>query len=169
MLGELAVNDVDDCCKKEISRKDRYFSFLVLSLIIVRPVLSLIVKPELLDKSTLYMTFIALGLPASALCNFGAAILRSLGYSTGPMLASVICVVAIRSTWIFGFFPMRPDTVAWLYLCYPIAWIATILADVGIFVYAYKMKIKIWIRRTSDPWRNAFTAKVRRYILKKEI
>ncbi len=55
--------------------------------IISRPVLTLIGTQEtLLDKAVLYMRIICLGVPASAIYNFGASILRSTGDSKTPLL-----------------------------------------------------------------------------------
>ena len=58
----------------------------VIGLIVARPVLSLIVNPKLLDRSTLYILIICLGFPASSVYNFGASILRSLGDSKMPLI-----------------------------------------------------------------------------------
>ncbi|MBR7116489.1 MAG: MATE family efflux transporter [Clostridia bacterium] len=63
---------------------------LVVGLIVMRPVLSLIVKPELLDKSTLYMLIICIGYPAMSIYNFGASIVRSLGDSKTPLIILAI-------------------------------------------------------------------------------
>ena len=75
--------------------------------------------------------------------NVVTGYLRGIGYSTGPMLVSVLCVTIIRFTWIFLFFPMRPDSIAWLYLCFPITWVVTLLCDLGILIHAYKRIKKI--------------------------
>lgn len=68
--------------------------------------------------------------------------LRGLGYSTAPMLASVISVLVIRMSWIFGvFYPSGSQEISFLYLCFPITWIATILIETGILIYVnHKMK-----------------------------
>lgn len=59
----------------------------VIGLILSRPVLTLIgTKSEYLDGAVLYLSIICLGLPASAVCNFAASILRSVGDSKSPML-----------------------------------------------------------------------------------
>ncbi len=42
-------------------------------------------KAEILDKATLYMRIICLGVPATAVYNFGATILRSVGDSKTPL------------------------------------------------------------------------------------
>ncbi len=61
--------------------------FMAIGLIVSRPVLTLIgTNAELLDGAVLYYRIICLGLPASAIYNFGAAILRSVGNSKTPLI-----------------------------------------------------------------------------------
>ncbi len=59
-------------------------------LVASRPILSLIISEEnhefLLDKSTLYMIIISLGVPALSVYNFAGAIMRSLGDSRTPLI-----------------------------------------------------------------------------------
>lgn len=58
-----------------------------LGLIISRPTLRLIgTQPTLLDNAVLYMRIICLGIPATAILNFGAAILRASGDSRTPLI-----------------------------------------------------------------------------------
>lgn len=61
--------------------------FCIIGLIISKPALILMdTKPELMDLSVLYMRIICLGIPASAVYNFGAATLRSVGDSKTPLI-----------------------------------------------------------------------------------
>ena len=58
-----------------------------LGIIISRPVLALIGTQEiLLDQAVLYMRIICLGIPASAILNFGSSILRATGDSRSPLI-----------------------------------------------------------------------------------
>ena len=62
-------------------------AFGALGITISRPVLRLIgTQALLLDQAVLYMRIISLGIPASAVLNFGAAILRSTGDSKSPLI-----------------------------------------------------------------------------------
>ncbi len=83
-------------------------------------------------------------LPLYFLCgimNVIVGYLRGVGMSTGPMIASLIGSVGLRVLWIFAFFPMYPESVRWLYVCFPLTWVFTIL--VTAFMYIYKqIKIK---------------------------
>ncbi len=60
--------------------------FAIIGLAASAPALSLMgTKPEILDKAVLYMRIICLGVPATAVYNFGATILRSVGDSNTPL------------------------------------------------------------------------------------
>ena len=55
---------------------------MALGLIFCRPILTLMgTKSVYIEKSVLYMTIICLGIPATSIYNFGAAVLRSIGDS----------------------------------------------------------------------------------------
>ena len=69
------------------------FSFIIgivgalLAFLLSRPVLTLMdTKPEYLENAVLYLRILSIGVPASAVCNFSAAILRSVGDSKSPMI-----------------------------------------------------------------------------------
>lgn len=56
-------------------------------LLISRPMLALMgTKSEILDSAVLYFRIICLGIPASSVYNFGAAVLRSVGDSKRPLI-----------------------------------------------------------------------------------
>lgn len=60
--------------------------FSAVGFALVRPALMLMqTKAEVLDFAVLYLRIICLGIPASAVYNFGAAILRSVGDSRTPL------------------------------------------------------------------------------------
>ena len=60
--------------------------FCILGLVISRPALTLMgTKDELMSRALLYMRIICLGIPASAVYNFGASSLRSVGDSKTPL------------------------------------------------------------------------------------
>ncbi len=61
-------------------------AFGAIGFIISEPMLLLMgTKPELLEGAVLYMRIICLGIPGSAVFNFGATILRSVGDSKTPL------------------------------------------------------------------------------------
>lgn len=60
--------------------------FCILGLIISKPALMLMAtKDELMSRALLYLQIICLGIPASGIYNFGAAVLRSVGDSKTPL------------------------------------------------------------------------------------
>lgn len=61
--------------------------FSAIGLLISRPALELMgTRPELIDGATLYFRIICLGIPATAVYNFGAAVLRAIGDSRTPLV-----------------------------------------------------------------------------------
>ena len=61
--------------------------FCLIGLAISRPTLILMgTKPELLENALLYLRIIFLGVPATAIYNFGASIIRSTGDSKTPLI-----------------------------------------------------------------------------------
>jgi len=61
--------------------------FMIAGLLVSRPALVLMgTRPVLLDGAVLYFRIICLGIPASAVYNFAAGILRSIGDSRTPLI-----------------------------------------------------------------------------------
>ena len=62
-------------------------AFMLIGLLLSRPALELMgTRPELIDDAVLYFRIICLGIPATAVYNFGAAVLRSVGDSRTPLI-----------------------------------------------------------------------------------
>ena len=62
-------------------------AFGVMGILISRPALTLMAtQPDLMDKAVLYLRIISIGIPANAIYNFGAAIIRSTGDSKTPLI-----------------------------------------------------------------------------------
>ena len=61
--------------------------FMTVGLVFAKPLLVLMdTKNHLLSKAVLYMTIICIGIPATAIYNFGASVLRSIGDSKTPLI-----------------------------------------------------------------------------------
>ena len=89
--------------------------FCLLGFIIAKPALILMgTKPELLSRAYLYLRIICIGIPASAVYNFGAAVLRSVGDSKTPLfiLSSTGIVNVILNVIFVMLFGMAIDGVA---------------------------------------------------------
>ena len=66
-------------------------------------------------------------------------VLRGLGYSISPMIASLTGACAFRVVWRYAFFPLEPlNTPRGLLLCFPLSWSLTIIFLLFIFAYAFK-------------------------------
>lgn len=59
-------------------------------------------------------------------------IIRGMGRSTVPMILCLIGTVGVRILWIFFFFPHH-RTLRYLFISYPVSWIATILMQLAYF------------------------------------
>ena len=53
--------------------------------------------------------------------------LRGRGCSFIPMISSLVCSCLLRMLWVRFVFPFNPTSLAFLFLCYPLSWILTIL------------------------------------------
>ena len=89
---------------------------MAVGLLISRPALELMdTKPELIDDAVLYMRIICLGIPATSIYNFGAAILRSVGDSKTPLyILSISGILNVLLNLLFILaFNMSVDGVAY--------------------------------------------------------
>ena len=114
--------------------------FGAIGLIISEPVLVLMgTKPEILDSAVLYFRIICLGIPAQAIYNFGAAILRAVG-DTKTSLKILTCTgivnVIFNLIFVLGF-GMSVDGVA----------IATIIAQ---YLSAVSVFVILLLRRAES-------------------
>lgn len=119
--------------------------FMLLGEFISEPLLKLLgTDPVLMDSALLYMRIIFAGVPASAIFNFGAAVVRSLGDSRTPLiiLASTgLLNVALNLVFVIGY-GMSVEGVA----------IATIISQ-----YASAAAIVFILKRASGPQKFFFS------------
>lgn len=89
---------------------------MILGLLVCEPILQLMGTPaDIIDLSVLYIKIYFLGLPASMIYNFGAAILRATGDSRTPMLILLLTGminVLLNIIFVIGF-KMSVRGVAW--------------------------------------------------------
>ena len=57
--------------------------------------------------------------------------------SASPMILSIIGTVGVRIIWIYGLFPSH-RSLTFLFLSYPVSWIATIIMQVICFWFVRK-------------------------------
>ncbi len=77
--------------------------------------------PEVIATGIIRLGYICLPYFLCGVMDVMVGILRGMGYSVLPMLASVIGVCGIRITWIYTLFAMN-HTLETLYTSYPISW-----------------------------------------------
>ncbi len=90
---------------------------MAIGLLFAKPLLVLMDTPAgpVLDGASLYMTIIFIGVPASVVYNFGAAVLRSVGDTKRPLYILTISGavnVILNLIFVIGF-KMSVDGVAW--------------------------------------------------------
>lgn len=59
--------------------------------------------------------------------------LRGMGYSSVPMVLSIIGTVGVRIIWIYGLFPHHRE-LKFLFISYPVSWIVTVLLQATCFI-----------------------------------
>ena len=67
--------------------------------------------------------------------------LRGMGYSSVPMILSVIGTVGMRILWIFVFFPLH-RSLYFLFISYPASWLVTIIMQVVCYYFVRKKCLK---------------------------
>ncbi len=74
------------------------------------------------------------------LCGFMdtfPGVLRGMGRSTVPMILCLLGTVGVRIIWIYLFFPHN-RTLSYLFISYPVSWIATILMQLVYYLFIRK-------------------------------
>ena len=97
-------------------------------------------SPDVIAAGMVRLTW--MGLPY-ALCGIMEIIvgsLRGIGYSMSPMIVSVFGACVLRLVWIATVckLPAFSDTTAGIYMSYPVSWLITLAAQMGIFVYGMR-------------------------------
>ena len=68
---------------------------------------------------------------------------RGFGKSMGPTVLNMICVCGIRILWVILVFPMMKQNLVSLYVCFPLSWLASALAQVISYYKARNKKIRL--------------------------
>ncbi len=94
-------------------------------------------SPEAIEMGIIRMTFVCLPYLLCGMMDTTTGSLRGLGYSTAPMLISLVGVVLFRIVWIASVFQIpRYHSMHCIYVSYPISWIVTLAAELIMFGYA---------------------------------
>lgn len=155
----VSVNSVTQACMsftsqnygvRKLKRMDRVLVDCMILTVIVGAVLgggAYLFGPELLHIYTEQNNVIRCGVEILSyttvtyflcgLMDLFPGALRGMGYSTVPMLLSIIGTVGVRILWIFVLFP-RYRTLGFLFISYPVSWLATIVMQVICFYFVRK-------------------------------
>ena len=155
----VSVNSVTQACMsftsqnygvRKLKRMDRVLVDCMILTVIVGVVLgggAYLFGPELLHIYTEQNNVIRCGVEILSyttvtyflcgLMDLFPGALRGMGYSTVPMLLSIIGTGGVRILWIFVLFP-RHRTLGFLFISYPVSWLATIVMQVICFYFVRK-------------------------------
>lgn len=108
-----------------------------------RPLLSLYIPgaEQAIEYGLVRMTFLYLPYFLLALYEVPIGILRGLGVSFTPTIASFICVCGLRLTWVYTVFAHH-RTSQTLYVAYPLSWFLTATAELVILFIVLKKRTK---------------------------
>ena len=84
--------------------------------------------------SIICTTYFILGL-----MEVGSGVLRGMGYSTQPMIMTLVGSCVFRVVWVYTAFALSPSLTT-LYVSYPISWILTALAQWILVFYVFRKK-----------------------------
>ena len=155
----VSVNSVTQACMsftsqnygvRKLKRMDRVLVDCMILTVIVGVVLgggAYLFGPELLHIYTEQNNVIQCGVEILSyttityflcgLMDLFPGALRGMGYSAVPMLLSIIGTVGVRILWIFVLFPAH-RTLGFLFISYPVSWLATIVMQVICFYFVRK-------------------------------
>ena len=67
--------------------------------------------------------------------------MRGMGYSSLPTIVTLTLICGLRLVYLWVYFPQN-HTLSTLYLCFPISWIVTLIAQALLWVYCYRKLLK---------------------------
>ncbi len=99
--------------------------------------------PEEIEISYIRLHYLCLPYFLCGIMDVMVGVLRGLGYSILPMIVSIIGVCGFRILWIYTIFYRIADfknalTLNYLYVSYPISWIATFFVHLLTYMIVYK-------------------------------
>ncbi len=103
--------------------------------------------PTEIDIGYIRLHYLCLPYFLCGIMDVMVGVLRGLGYSTLPMIVSIVGVCGIRIAWIYGYFYPRTDFLDYndlnmLYISYPISWIITFIIHLSTYLVKSKQKFK---------------------------
>ncbi len=134
------------------------FGVGMLMLLFINPISSLYIDNTDANRELILMCVREIGvvtLPYYFLCsamNASSGALRGMGYSTIPMLNSILGICGFRILWIALAFPLQMfHSAQGIYLAFPISWALVVIANfVCIFLVSGKVKTKLESEREAE-------------------
>ncbi len=110
----------------------------LLSCVFVRPLLSLFSSdPEVIEAGILRIYTVNGPYALCGVMDVMTGVMRGIGYSTLPMLVSLMGACVFRILWILLVFPSH-RSIFWLMLSYPVSWLITFLVLAFLFSRLWK-------------------------------
>ena len=108
-----------------------------------RPLLSIYItdSPQAIEYGIERMAFIVLPYFLCAYDDIVTGVIRGMGFSLAPMIASVVGICGFRVVWIYTLVA-RLHTLPSLYLSYPVSWLLTFLVEYGMFLHYYRVLLR---------------------------
>lgn len=102
-------------------------------------------SPVAITTGVLHLTYVCLPYFIYGIVDTITGSMRGLGSSIPPMVISVLGICGIRILWIYTIFrnPLY-HTLDCLYLSYPISWVLTLVAELIVFIFLFKRKVRAY-------------------------
>lgn len=144
--------------KTDNIKKITVYSLIIVTLIAVifggtlfifgKQALSIYTKvPDEIEVGYIRLHYLCLPYFLCGIMDVMVGILRGMGYSTLPMIISIIGICGFRISWIYGYFYQHTNFTDYkdlnlLYVSYPISWIITFLVQLTCYLILSKKRFK---------------------------
>ena len=144
--------------KTDNIKKITAYSLIIVTLIAVifggtlfifgKQALSIYTKvPDEIEVGYIRLHYLCLPYFLCGIMDVMVGILRGMGYSTLPMIISIIGICGFRISWIYGYFYQHTNFTDYkdlnlLYVSYPISWIITFLVQLTCYLILSKKRFK---------------------------
>ena len=144
--------------KTDNIKKITAYSLIIVTLIAVifggtlfifgKQALSIYTKvPDEIEVGYIRLHYLCLPYFLCGIMDVMVGIMRGMGYSTLPMIISIIGICGFRISWIYGYFYQHTNFTDYkdlnlLYVSYPISWIITFLVQLTCYLILSKKRFK---------------------------
>ncbi len=112
-----------------------------------RPLLGMYItsSPSAIEAGMVRLLYVGLPYALCGMQEIATGSIRGMGYSIGPLIASVVGVCAFRIVWVAAVFPQITDPLSKavsLYISYPISWVLTLAAALAMFYFYFNRSVR---------------------------